>query len=443
MLLLGRMSSSCECSTISASSKMLWPGEVAEFTINYNTEDEPLGDFSKDFYIETNDPFHKEIKFTITGRVLGEAKDQNKVVYLAYFYSLGCQRCKKVKDILQDIKQRFPNLNVREFNIDLRENRVLAEAIAKAYNLPEERTLVPPMVIVGKNLLIGEEIKQGKLDEFLFTYSKEGTLPPWWSLAETQPQAVKQAIIQRFKSFGPLLIMFAGLVDGINPCAFTMMVFFVSFLVFAGYGRREMISTGSCFTLAVFLTYLLIGFGLFKFFQTLKVYTFLSRLVYFGIALSALGLGVISLYDYWRYRRTGKTEVLKLQLPHLIKHMIHKVIRIQMNSPQLRPNSVKLGLSAFIAGFVVSLLESACTGQVYLPTIVFVMGLPELRARAFLYLVFYNLMFILPLIAIFLIALKGATSERFACFARRHLGKVKLVTAIFFFGLGAMLLVIR
>jgi hypothetical protein len=47
---------------------------------------------------------------------------------------------------------------------------------------------------------------------------------------------------------------------------------------------------------------------------------------------------------------------------------------------------------------IVSVLELACTGQVYLPTISFVVGIPEMRASAIAYLVMYNLVFILPLL---------------------------------------------
>jgi len=60
---------------------------------------------------------------------------------------------------------------------------------------------------------------------------------------------------------------------------------------------------------------------------------------------------------------------------------------------------------------VVSIVELACTGQVYLPTIIFVLGLPQWRARAALALVAYNLMFVTPLIVVFLLAYFGTTSS--------------------------------
>jgi len=41
-------------------------------------------------------------------------------------------------------------------------------------------------------------------------------------------------LAEHFRSFKTLAIVVAGLIDGINPCAFTVIVFFVSFLAFQG-----------------------------------------------------------------------------------------------------------------------------------------------------------------------------------------------------------------
>jgi hypothetical protein len=39
------------------------------------------------------------------------------------------------------------------------------------------------------------------------------------------------------------------------------------------------------------------------------------------------------------------------------------------------------------------------------------MGVPELRVRAFLYLLLYNWMFVLPLVVVFILAFRGTTSR--------------------------------
>ena len=90
---------------------------------------------------------------------------------------------------------------------------------------------------------------------------------------------------------------------------------------------------------------------------------------------------------------------------------------------------------AFFTGFAVSLIELACTGQVYLPTIVYVLSRPDLAAQAFLYLVLYCLMFILPLIVVFVLSYFGTTSEQLGQFVNRHTAAIKLATAAVFVGL--------
>ena len=97
-----------------------------------------------------------------------------------------------------------------------------------------------------------------------------------------------------------------------------------------------------------------------------------------------------------------------------------------------------------MTGLIVSILELACTGQVYLPTIIFVMGVPELRARAFAYLLLYNLLFVLPLVVVFLFVYHGSNSRQLMRIMRQRAGTIKLATTVLLFGmaiwLGASLL---
>lgn len=250
-------------------------------------------------------------------------------------------------------------------------------------------------------------------------------------------QRKQSAAINRFLSWGFLTIAGAGLIDGINPCAFTVLVFFISFLNFVGYRKRELLVLGIVFILAVFLTYIFLGLGLFKFIQSLQAFTRLSKVIYLGTASLAVILGIYSLYDWHVYRKTGNPDDTKLRLPDFIKQKIHKTI--QGASRNRNKTLMELAGAVFLSGFIVSLLESVCTGQTYIPTIAYVFKEPGLRINALGYLVLYNLMFILPLAVILVAALAGAGSETFSRLARKHLGTVKLLTAALFFFLGILL----
>ena len=235
----------------------------------------------------------------------------------------------------------------------------------------------------------------------------------------------------------------AGLVDGVNPCAFTVIVFFISFLTFMGYKKRETAWIGAAYIFAVFLTYLGIGFGLFKALYYFKFFYLISKIVYVAIGALSLFLAGLSLRDYIIYKRTGNTDEMALQLPAYIKMKIHNIMGGFYRKEKNSQNKTLFALiwSALIVGFLVSLLEAVCTGQLYLPTIVFVLKDGTLRGRALFYLIIYNLMFILPLIGVLVLALMGVSSKQFESYTRKNLGIVKLVMAAVFLALGVFLLI--
>jgi cytochrome c biogenesis protein CcdA len=254
-------------------------------------------------------------------------------------------------------------------------------------------------------------------------------------------------LVARFKNFEPLAIIAAGLIDGINPCAFTVIVFFISFLALQGYRKRELIIIGLSFVFAVFLTYLLIGLGIFSFLYNLKGFWLVARAVNISIGIFSIILGILAIHDLFKLKKTQATEGLFLQLPKAVKNRIHSIIGLHYRKPKeekaqsaCRPRIWILLTSTLITGFLVAILELVCTGQVYLPTITFVLKTAQLKLQALGYLVLYNIMFIAPLFIIFLFALFGATSEQFAKFLKKHLALTKILMAILFFALGIFLL---
>ncbi len=253
-------------------------------------------------------------------------------------------------------------------------------------------------------------------------------------------------LIERFKKFSVLAIIGAGLTDGINPCAFTVLVFFVSFLALQGYRRRELVAIGSAFIFAVFITYLLLGLGLFNFLYAFKNSWLVIRIINLLIAGLSIFLGFAALYDLFKFKKSGSTEGMLLQLPEGIKKRIHSIIANHhrrtkgMQEDKTKPQTLRFILAAFTTGLLVSLLEAVCTGQLYVPTIAFILKTTPFKLRAFAYLVLYNIMFIVPLFIIFLFALLGATSQEFSKFLRKHISAIKILMAAIFFGLGIFLI---
>ncbi|MDD5429330.1 MAG: hypothetical protein PHE97_01260, partial [Candidatus Omnitrophica bacterium] len=256
------------------------------------------------------------------------------------------------------------------------------------------------------------------------------------SVTRDIPKADLASIFRKLSLF---TIMGSGLADGINPCAFAVIVFFISFLAVYGYRRKEIVYVGSFYCLAVFLTYLLIGLGLFKFLYAASNIHFFIKGFYYFVAFFCFVMGLAALYDYFRFQKTKDSREAILQLPGFLKKRINFVIGSRLRHREGR-SVVSLIFTSFIVGVLVSLLEAVCTGQVYVPTIVFILKDTSLRLKAWVYLILYNLMFILPLVFIFLLSLAGVKSIVFNRFLKKHLGIIKLIMALVFFALGGFII---
>lgn len=351
-------------------------------------------------------------------------------IHLGYFYQPGCQECDRVSLDLNYLQGRYPQLVVHEF--DVKAQAALCEWLGAWAGVPETQRLIAPAVFVGDEALVDRELTAQALEDLIARHAATGAEAAWegWEAAQDETAG---SIVERFRSFGVLTVLAAGLVDGLNPCAFATIVFFISYLTLVGRGRREVLVVGAAFTLGVFLTYLGVGFGLLKFLASLPFLSAISRWIYGLTAVLCLVLAAGSLHDWWQARR-GKPEQMRLKLPVRLRRWINRVIREGAGLRAFVP-------VAFVTGVAISLIELACTGQVYLPTIIFVLGVPELQSRAALYLVLYNLLFVLPLVVVFVLAYLGTTSQQLGQFINRRAATVKLLTAGLFILLAGWLVV--
>jgi len=341
------------------------------------------------------------------------------LVYMAYFYDSSCRACDRAAYDLNLLHGKYPNLYIRSF--DVKKQAELSEALAESHGVPAEKRLVAPAVFVGQDYLVTPDINVDTLTALVDKYSASGSKPPWEAVSTGQAQ---QSIIERFRSFGALTVLMAGLIDGVNPCAFAGLIFFVSYLAVTKRKGREILLVGAAFTLGVFASYLLVGLGILGFVRQLSFIQTFARIIYLATMVLCLVLSALSLYDYVQVRR-GRKEDIALRLPKPLQERLHRVIREQSRVSNF-------ALAAVVTGFLVALIEFACTGQVYLPTIIFVTGVSDLRAHAVAYLVMYNLAFITPLMVIFLLTFFGTTWRALNRFLESNMASLKLVTAILF-----------
>jgi cytochrome c-type biogenesis protein len=210
-------------------------------------------------------------------------------------------------------------------------------------------------------------------------------------------------------------VIVAGVVDGLNPCAFTVLLLFITALLAtlqAGPGgsgnmnsiRLRILGMGSIYIVAIFLTYLALGVGLL---QSMDFFTRQHLPARFG-ALLAILFGLWMLKDFflpdWGWR---------LQAPSKVTQIARQSAR-QATVPAL-----------IVGGFLIGLCTVPCSGAVYL-AVLSLLALQPTALLGYSYLVLYNVVFILPLVVILIAASTRPTLNRLAHWNLHHKEWVRL-----------------
>lgn len=160
-------------------------------------------------------------------------------------------------------------------------------------------------------------------------------------------------------AFGGLtvpVVLVAGVADGLNPCAFALLVLFATYTLtvvnsVTGDGaplpdaRRRLLSAGSVYVGAVWITYFVIGLGLLSFLAWLGE----DHLVTRAAALLALGMGL------WMLKDVVLPDLgPALAAPPVTHRRLHRAIE-------------RGGMAGMLtAGILVGICTVPCSGAVYL-----------------------------------------------------------------------------
>jgi len=364
----------------------------------------------------------------------GDKQEDKPTVYL--FYSSHCGACAKLGE------EYMPRLEKKYGDKIIIDKQNIAEARAMSMllrlcDLYKKAKPVTPSALIGNNFLTGaSNIKDNlekHLDDILAGRQANANIVSSW-----KDLAYLNTLMTFFKKVTIATVLLTGLVDGVNPCAFAVIAFFVSFLAVYGYRRREILIVGAAYCSAVFLTYILLGMGMFEVLYRVSGFIVLRKAFYYVVAALCFILFALALYDYLKFRKTGTGDGMVLQLPKFLKKNIHIMIG---NNLRDKKGSGVWGLlvTSFVVGMGVALLEGACTGQLYLPAIAMISQSTQVKYQAWGYLLAYNLMFILPLVFVFGCSLWGVNSRVFSDFLKCHLGRIKAAMAVIFFVMGLIM----
>jgi len=451
------VSHSCGCADPEVSLRQVEPGETTEITLR-TLAGTLKGPFSKSFYVLTSsvDPDARVIQLTIAGRGEpaapgAEAADaaegavevpdaavpapegQAAPLAVEFFVQEGCAECKLLRGrFIPAAEERYGGrVGITVLDTHKREIFLRLLAVLEAHSVKENEPIY--MVLAGREVIPGwDAIRRrgiASIDALLASPPQEALPPP--AEAPLGGNAAER-LARRFTVGATAL---AGLADGLNPCAFTTIVFLTSLLALGGRSGRAVLAGGLSFCLASFVTYFLIGLGLLYSLRQADGVGWLREAIGWGTVAVLLVFAALSLLDAWRYRRTGDPGSVLLQLPAPVKRRIREFAVKRWGGPAV------FG-AGFLCGAGVTVLESVCTGQLYLPTLVMV-SREGGGARVWGLLALYNVMFIVPLFAVFLLAASGFRSQRLAELSRRHVVPSKVLLAAVFLALAALLVLQR
>lgn len=365
------------------------------------------------------------IKDTLEQKELLSGFDSDSIIpnnasVAVLFSSPGCHDCIKVEE---DVISHLP----KEITIDNTPSPIKVLKISTAekgsielfrqycedYKVIEENQKTP-IVFVGYTALCGpNEIA----DLPSFIEKGDGLITP--ILKSTNEQNNNKLL-----DYGWLGILATGLLNGLNPCAISMLLMLLSLLA---VDKKSIAPVGFSFAAGKFIGFFLLGTVLFSVVDMLPLKQVAQVAKIILLVLSGV-MVLLNLNDLLA-AKSEKYNKIRLQLPQGLRKRNHNWIKKLISSKK----GILLIACGLLLGLVLSAGEFLCTGQIYLAVIVQVVHSgAELSGRALIYLLLYCTAFITPLLIMIILVIKGRKIFSLSDNFRRNMAWIKLGNMLIF-----------
>ncbi|VVB76726.1 Sap, sulfolipid-1-addressing protein [uncultured archaeon] len=331
-----------------------------------------------------------------------------KPINIVFAYAPGCPHCEALNRFMGNFSEKYV-LKVKYLNAVT--NQSLLTAYFNKYGVPQSDWNSVPILFVNNTFCVGDAQCETLLTSSIEAFSVNGTPAPVPGIAGLQKLSVLE---------------FTGLalVDSINPCAFAVLIFFLSTLFMRDPAKRYRILLGGIsFALGIFAFYMLVGvLLLFGIKSVLAVTDLKSTYIYGLFGALTLVLGALYIYDYF-----SKGEPI-VKIPARWKPRLMSTVTNLVSIP-----------SAFVAGILVTLFLLPCITGPYLVAGSLLKDVP--MDIAVLWLGYYNLLFILPMLIITALVYTSFTSvEKAGAFRDSNKKNLRLIAGILLIIVGAFIL---
>ncbi|MEK7072426.1 MAG: cytochrome c biogenesis protein CcdA [Patescibacteria group bacterium] len=216
------------------------------------------------------------------------------------------------------------------------------------------------------------------------------------------------------------LVLISSILDSVHPCSFSILLITIAFLFGMQMSRKKILQIGGVYIAGIFIAYFLIGLGILQVLHLFNTPHFMGKL---GASLLII-FGVINLVN-----SLFPKFPLKLKIPTVSHTAMGKL---------MEQASI---LTAFVLGVLVGICQFPCMGGPYL----MVIGLLHDQVTYFKgvsYLMLYNLVLIVPLVAVLYIAADKLLVDKIQEWKKSNLNSVRLWAGLAMIVLGILILFI-
>jgi len=335
-----------------------------------------------------------------------------------FFYETGCPECARIFDFFKNRIKPYYEVNLILYEIHKPDNASLFMDLAEKFKAEEIIKKGTPAVFVGDSAVHGSNrAVQRKIEEAIRVSIRESHASPLERLDEMQLRESEKSPLTLPAVIG------AAAVDAVNPCACAVLVLLLGTVLLASRRqRKKVLGAGFAFTAACYLSYLLMGLGLFVAIRT----TGIQQVIYTIVAFLAVLIGLWNIKD--AVINKGR---FRLHVPNSWQPVVKKLTSQITSIP-----------GAFFIGILISLFLLPCTSGPYI-VIIGLLSQTATRASAVFYLLLYNLIFILPFLAITLgVGLGLTTTARVETWRQAHRVKFHLSAGLVMLGLGITMIIL-
>ena len=138
------------------------------------------------------------------------------------------------------------------------------------------------------------------------------------------------------------LVIATALADSINPCVFGVLIFLLAYMLAVFKNKHRMLLAGLVYIAAVYLTYFLLGVGIFTFIRS----TGLGVPFYYFAAVIAILAGLVEVKDFFFYGKGFSLQIIPGASQRL-KHYTSYLKKMEHTHPM-----VSLAIAFFLGMFV-------------------------------------------------------------------------------------------